>query len=300
MKKVMRLTALLLLAVLASCSADPEYSIEVVKPIYQLADKELPFEIKVTEKDKAASGLNVSAEFSMTNMDHGTTEVELTEEEDGIYSGRVELPMTGKYEIFFVLEKDGKKTEKVINYEVKQSEGVASINGEWITNEDIEFYKFINYLQLAINRETDQKRYTGDQLKEALSYWDSQEKLVEDQNQLLTQIIRLRSMAMLAEEKGHTATDAEVETEITKVRDQYSQYESAKAMINEYGEDKFWEIEKQQYQLIVLSQKVQKDIIEKVKKENPKMGQQEINFQAQKQYEELLVSQVNSMKIVIL
>jgi hypothetical protein len=300
MKKLMRLTALLLLAVLAGCSADPEYSVEVVKPIYQLADKEMPFEIKVTEKDEAATGLNVLAEFSMTNMDHGTTEVKLTEKENGIYSGKVELPMAGKYEIFFVLERDGKKAEKVINYEVKESEGVASINGEWITNEDIEFYKFINYLQLAINRETDQKRYTGDQLKEALSYWESQEKLVEDQNQLLTQIIRLRAMAMLAEEKGHTATGAEVETEINKVRDQYSQFESAKAMINEYGEDKFWEIEKQQYQLIVLSQKVQKDIIEKVKKENPEMAQQEINFQAQKQYEELLVSQVNSMEIVIL
>jgi hypothetical protein len=300
MKKLMRLTALLLLAVLAGCSADPEYSVEVVKPIYQLADKEMPFEIKVTEKDEAATGLNVLAEFSMTNMDHGTTEVKLTEKENGIYSGKVELPMAGKYEIFFVLERDGKKAEKVINYEVKESEGVASINGEWITNEDIEFYKFINYLQLAINRETDQKRYTGDQLKEALSYWESQEKLVEDQNQLLTQIIRLRAMAMLAEEKGHTATSAEVETEINKVRDQYSQFESAKAMINEYGEDKFWEIEKQQYQLIVLSQKVQKDIIEKVKKENPEMAQQEINFQAQKQYEELLVSQVNSMGIVIL
>jgi hypothetical protein len=300
MKKLMRLTALLLLAVLAGCSADPEYSVEVVKPIYQLADKEMPFEIKVTEKDEAATGLNVLAEFSMTNMDHGTTEVKLTEKENGIYSGKVELPMAGKYEIFFVLERDGKKAEKVINYEVKESEGVASINGEWITNEDIEFYKFINYLQLAINRETDQKRYTGDQLKEALSYWESQEKLVEDQNQLLTQIIRLRAMAMLAEEKGHTATGAEVETEINKVRDQYSQFEAAKAMINEYGEDKFWEIEKQQYQLIVLSQKVQKDIIEKVKKENPEMAQQEINFQAQKQYEELLVSQVNSMEIVIL
>jgi hypothetical protein len=300
MKKAMRLTALLLLALLAGCSADPEYSIEVVKPIYQLADKEMPFEMKVSEKNEAAGGLNVTAEFSMTNMDHGTTEVELTEEENGIYSGKVELPMTGKYEIFFILEKDGKKTEKAINYEVKQSEGVATINGEWITNEDIEFYKFINYLQLAINRETDQKRYTGDQLKEALSYWDSQEKLVEDQNQLLTQIIRLRSMAMLAEEKGHTASGAEVETEIKKVRDQYNQFDSAKAMINEYGEEKFWETQKQQYQMIVLSQKVQKDIIEKVKKENPAMEQQEINYQAQKQYEELLVSQVNSMKIEIL
>jgi hypothetical protein len=300
MKKAMRLTALLLLTVLAGCSGDPEYSIKVTKPIYHQPDKEMPFEVKVSEKDEAAEGLTVSAEFSMTNMDHGTTEVDLTEEEDGIYTGTVQLPMTGKYEIFFILEKDGKKTEQAINYEVKQPEGVASINGEWITYENLDFYKFINYLQLAINRETDQKRYTGDELKEALSYWESQEKLVEDQNQLLTQIIRLRAMAMLAEEKGHSATESEVETEINKVRDQYNQFESAKAMINEYGEEKFWETQKQQYQMIVLSQKVQKDMIEKVKKENPEMSQQEINFQAQKQYEELLVSQVNSLKIVIL
>jgi len=300
MKTVMRLAALLVLVILAGCNADPEYKIEVTKPIYHQPDKEMPFEIKVTEKEGAASGLTVSAEFSMTNMDHGTTEVELTEEEDGIYSGAVQLPMTGKYEIFFTLEKDGNKAEQVLNYEVKQPEGVASINGEWITYEDVDFYKFINYLQLAINRETDQNRYTGDQLKEALSYWDSQEKLMEDQNQLLTQIIRLRAMAMLAEEKGHTASDAEVEAEINKVRGQYNQFESAKAMINEYGEEKFWETEKQQYQMIVLSQKVQKDIIEKVKKENPDMAQQEINFQAQKQYEELLVSQVNSLEIEIL
>lgn len=300
MKKAMRLTALLLLTVLAGCSGDPEYSIKVTKPIYHQPDKEMPFEVRVSEKDEAAEGLTVSAEFSMTNMDHGTTEVELTEEEDGIYSGTVQLPMTGKYEIFFILEKDGKKTEQTINYEVKQPEGVASINGEWITYEDLDFYKFINYLQLAINRETDQKRYIGDELKEALTYWESQEKLIEDQNQLLTQIIRLRAMAMLAEEKGHSATESEVETEINKVRDQYNQFESAKAMINEYGEEKFWETEKQQYQMIVLSQKVQKDMIEKVKKENPEMSQQEINFQAQKQYEELLVSQVNSLKIVIL
>jgi hypothetical protein len=300
MKKAMRLTALLLLTVLAGCSGDPEYSIKVTKPIYHQPDKEMPFEVKVTEKEEAAEGLTVSAEFSMTNMDHGTTEVELTEEEDGVYSGTVQLPMTGKYEIFFILEKDGEKTEQAINYEVKQPEGVASINGEWITYEDLDFYKFINYLQLAINRETDQKRYSGDELKEALSYWESQGKLVEDQNQLLTQIIRLRAMAMLAEEKGHSATESEVETEINKVRDQYNKFESAKAMINEYGEEKFWETEKQQYQMIVLSQKVQKDMIDKVKKENPEMSQQEINFQAQKQYEELLVSQVNSLKIDIL
>ena len=198
------------------------------------------------------------------------------------------------------LSSDGENVEKVINYEVKKPEGVATINGNWITNEDVEFYKFINRLQLAINRETDQKRYTGDELKEALAYWDTQEKLVEDKNQLLTQIIRLRSMAMLAEEKGHQAADTEIESEINKVQNQYNQYETAKAMIAEYGEDAFWEIEKQQYKLIVLSQKVQNDLVAQVKKENPEMGEQEVFFQAQKRYEELLVSQVNSLEIVIL
>jgi len=137
-------------------------------------------------------------------------------------------------------------------------------------------------------------------LKEALAYWDSQEKMVEDKNQLLTQIIRLRAMALLAEEKGHLAADTEIEAEINKVQGQYNQYETAKAMITQFGEEAFWEIEKQQYKLIVLSQKVQNDLVAQVKKENPKMGEQEIYFQAQKLYEELLVSQVNSLEIVIL
>jgi hypothetical protein len=233
-------------------------------------------------------------------MDHGTYEVELTEGEDGLYTGNVELPMGGKYEIVLTLVSDGESVEKVINYEVEKPNGVASINGNWIKNEDVEFYMFINRLQLAINRETDQKRYTGEELNEALAYWDAQEKLVEDKNQLLTQIIRLRSMALLAEEKGHQAADSEIDAEINKVQKQYNQYETAKAMIAEYGEEAFWEIEKEQYKLIVLTQKVQSDLVAQVKKENPEMGEQEVFFQAQKLYEELLVSQVNSLEIVIL
>lgn len=298
MKKVIMLTALLLIGLLTGCNAGPEYKVEVTKPIY--FQKAATVEVKVTEKDKAVKGLAVKADFSMKNMDHGKSEVELTEGTEGSYSGKVDLPMAGKYEIVFTLEKDGKTTEKVLEYEVKKAEGVASINGKWITEEDIAFYQFINSLQLAINRETDQKRYTGKELEEALAYWNSQEKLIEDKNQLLTQIIRLRAMAMLAEEKGHKVSDMEIDTEIEKVRNQYYQFDSAKAMIAEYGEEKFWKIEQQQYKLIVLSQKVQKDLIEKVKKENPTMGEQEVIFQAQKQYEELLVSQVNSLDIVIL
>ncbi|MGG1675817.1 FixH family protein [Neobacillus sp. NRS-1170] len=291
---------LLLIAMLAGCSKGPEYKIEVTKNLYFHKDTALPFEIKVTDNKKAVKGLDVSAQLSMTNMDHGTYDVKLEEGKNGTYSGSVKLPMGGKYEAAFTLKKDGEKTEDLINLNVTRPRGVAKINGEWITNDDIAFYQFINQLQLEINREAAKKKYTGKQLEEELVYLDSQEKINDDKNQLLTQIIRLRAMAMLANEKGHKATDAEVGQAVSKARDQYNAFESAKSLIKEYGEDKFWATEKQQYQLIVLSQKVQKDVIEKVKKENPKVGEQEVYYLAQKEYEDLLVSQVNSLKIEIL
>ncbi|MEH7106192.1 FixH family protein [Bacillus sp. JJ1764] len=299
MKRVM-FALLLLAAILTGCSSGPDYTIKVTKDLYYQQDKASPFEIKVTENNKPATGLKVRAELSMASMDHGTTKATLTEGEKGTYSGEVNLSMSGKYEAAFTLEKGGKKTEKVMTVNVTKSKGVAMINGQWITNEDIAFYTLINKLQLEINREAAKKKYSGPQLEEELAYLDSQEKSAENKNQLLTQIIRLRSMALLAEEKGHKATDAEVEQAMHKARDQYNQFESTKALIQNYGEDRFWGIEKQQYKQIVLTQKVQKDLIDKIKKEHPSYGDQEVYYQAQQQYEDLLVSQVNSLKIEIL
>ena len=300
MKTRIIFSLLLLIALITGCSSGPDYKVTVTKDLYFVKDTAMPFEIKVTENNKAVKGLKVAAQLSMTNMDHGSYDVKLVEGKNGTYSGKVNLPMGGKYEAAFTLEKDGKKAEKVIDLHVTKPKGVAIINGEWITNEDVSFYKFINQLQLEINRESAQKKYTGKQLEEELAYLVSQEKTLEDKNQLLTQIIRLRAMALLADEKGHKATETEVDTALLKAREQYNQFESAKKLINEYGAEKFWATEKQQYRMIVMSQKVQKDLIDKVKKENPKAGEQEIYYQAQKEYEELLVSQVNSLKIEIL
>lgn len=301
MKKRLMFALLLVIAMLAGCGSGPDYTVKVTKELFYQKDAAVPFEIKVTEAKKAVKGLEVSAAFSMANMDHGTTEVKLADEKkDGTYSGEVALPMSGKYEVAFTLEKDGKKSEEVIDINVVKAKGVAKLNGEWITNEDVSFYKLINQLQFAISRETAQKKYSGAQLEEELAYLESQEKLIDDKNQLVTQIIRLRSMAMLAEEKGHKADAGEVDAALGKVRDQYNGYASAGKLIRDYGEEKFWSTEKQQYEMIVLAQKVQQDLVAQVKKENPTMAEQEVYFQAQKKYEELLVSQVNSLKIEIL
>ncbi|WP_226086242.1 FixH family protein [Mesobacillus sp. S13] len=300
MKKLFVSLFLILVTFIAGCSQEPDWKLEITKEPVFANGKESNFEIKVTEDGTAAKGLHIVAELAMGSMDHGTIDVELEELSDGVYSGNAEFSMKGEWEAAFTLEKDGAKQEEVVNMNVKKAEGVASLNGEWITDEDLEFYQFINKLHIEINRETDREKYTGEKLDEALAYWDNQEKLNQDKNQLLTQIIRLRAMAMLGLEKGHEATDEEVNSAIEKVRAQYSSSDAAKTLITQFGEEKFWSIQQQQYARIVLTQKVQNDLIEKVKKENPKAGEQEILFTAEKEYEELLVSQVNSLKIEIL
>jgi hypothetical protein len=294
------LALVLLIAVLAGCSSGPDYKVDITKPLYFVKDKEVPFEIKVTENNKPVTGLSISADLSMANMDHGTAHAAFTEEQKGLYTGKVKIPMNGKYEMDFTLKKGDKKSEKVFDYTVKKPVGVATINGKWIRNEDLTYYELLNKLQLAIDRENIKKKYSGDKLKEELSYLDVQEKSVSDRNQLLTQIIRTRSMALLGEEKGYKVSTTALNKVIAKAHEQYDQYDSTKKLIQEYGEEKFWNTEKQELQSIVLIQQIQATLAYTEKQKNPKTAPSEINFQAKQDYEDLLESQINSLKIVIL
>ncbi|MBP2243232.1 hypothetical protein J2Z40_003820 [Cytobacillus eiseniae] len=300
MKKIRIGISFILLIMLAACSSGKDLDITVEKDLYYQKDKSGEFAIKVTNKDEPVGDLDITAEFAMVNMDHGKYEVTFDEGEKGIYSSEVELPMAGEWEIVFTITEDGKTTEKVLEYDVKEPEGVATINGEWVTTEDIEFYRFINKLHIEINREQAEEKYEGKELEGTLANLDDQEEAVQDQDTLLTQIIRLRSVALLGLEKGHEASSDEISEAIESVREQYGQSQAAQNLIKEFGEDKFWAKQEKQYELIVLTQKVQTDLINQVKEKNPEVNEQEILYQAQKQYEELLVSQVSSLNIVIL
>jgi hypothetical protein len=288
-----------LMAILFGCSAGQNIEIEVIKPLTFAKGAETPFEIKVTEDGNVVEGLKIIGELSMVDMDHGTVEATFVEGAGGFYSTNVKLPMAGDWEVVYNVEHNGKPFEKIEQYKVKKSKGVATINGELITYEDIEFYKFINKLHIAITRAEGEKNLTGEKLDEARAYWDSQEKQNENQNNLLSQIIRLRAMALFGAEKGYTASEEEVSAAVEAVRTKYSAQPVAAEMIKDFGEDRFWNIQTKQYKLIVLSQKVQQDLMADVKKENPNVNDQEIAFLAQKKYEELLVSQVNSLDIKI-
>jgi hypothetical protein len=300
MKKTIIGAVLLILALMSGCSSSPNYKVEMTKPLYFIKDHSTSFEIKVSENKKAVTGLAISADVSMANMDHGSETVKLTDEKNGKYSGKVKLPMDGKYELTFTMKKDNSKTEKTIDYTVKKAAGVAVINGQWIKMEDLQFYQLVNKVQLEINRENAKKTYTGSQLKDELAYIDSQEKNAKDENQLLTQIIRIRSMALLAEERGHQATSDMITNAIAKDHAQYDQYPAVKGIIAGFGEKRFSSLEEKEYKYTILADQVMADVTAQAKKDNPNVNDQEVNFQAQQNYEDLLVSQMDSLKIQIL
>ena len=300
MKKAIIGAVLLMVALLTGCSSSPNYKITMTKQLYFLKDHATSFEIKVTENKKAVSGLAISADVSMANMDHGTMSVSLTDEKNGKYSGKVKLPMDGKYELTFNMKKENSKTEKTIDYTVKKAAGVAMINGQWIKNEDLQFYQLVNKLQLEINRENAKKTYTDSQLEDELAYIDSQEKNAKDENQLLTQIIRIRSMALLAEERGHQVTTDAITGAIAKDHAQYDQYPDVKSLITSFGDKKFSSLEEKEYKYTILANQVMADVTAQAKKDNPNVNDQEVNYQAQQNYEDLLVSQMDSLKIQIL
>jgi hypothetical protein len=176
---------------------------------------------------------------------------------------------------------------------------VAKINNDTITEEDLDFYKVINRIQIEMNREADRKRLQGKELEESINFWNNQEKSAMNRNTLLTQIIRLHAAALLAKEKGYTASETEVKKEMDEVKQIYGKEPNALKMIKAYGEKRFWNKEHSQYQLIVLSNKVQQDVVNQVKKANPKSNEKEIYFLANKKYEELLISQIGTLKIDI-
>ena len=77
MKIRVMLVFVLLIALVTGCSSGPDYKVTVTKDLYFVKDTAMPFEIKVTENNKAVKGLDVSAQLSMTNMDHGSYDVKL-------------------------------------------------------------------------------------------------------------------------------------------------------------------------------------------------------------------------------
>ncbi|MGC5328796.1 FixH family protein [Brevibacillus sp. SYSU BS000544] len=306
-RKLMTIFILCSLIVLGGCGSTAKWQANLTLQGDYKEGEPLPIRLEVKANEQPVTGLTIQGSLEMKRMNHGTVDATFTEKGNGVYECTAEIPMHGDWTANLKLS-DGKVVEehsidftvnagKTSEAKPSQEKVVATISGENITKDDIAFYELINLMQIAMYKEDDKSRLQGEELQKSLTYWADREKEAKNSTTLLTQAIRLRAMALLAKEKGHSWKQEEVNREIEQAKLSYQKYPVAMQMIEKYGEDQFWKRQQSQYESIVLMKKVQRDMIDNVKKANPKAEAKEVNMLAAKKYEELLVSQVDSLSI---
>ncbi|MCK7606428.1 FixH family protein [Geobacillus stearothermophilus] len=285
-----------LLFLLAGCQGN-DWTVSVkTTPFYKEGTTSL-FAVAIQKDGKPAGGLEVTAVFEMANMDHGQIVVQLAEKEPGLYEGNVQLPMDGEWDALLQI-KDGDETvEKLVTLKVKKQDVAAMINGTAITAAEVKFYQTRWQIEISSAMEAVKKQYRGEELNERLSYWKRQLNETTEPRSAVTRLIELHSMALLAEEKGYSVDEPAVDREVENRKRQYEGSETAQTLIRQYGEAAFWKQERRYVQLVLLAQNVWNDMVEQVKNEHPNVTEAEMRFLAQKKYDELLVSQIDSLSI---
>lgn len=117
MKKI-TLAVLALVIVLVGCKSDGvDFSMETA-PGYK-DGKAFPIVIKAVDGSQSVTGLKITASLEMAKMDHGTIELQFTDNGDGTYQGEVELPMAGEWIADIHAEKDGNIYEDSVVFDVE-------------------------------------------------------------------------------------------------------------------------------------------------------------------------------------
>ncbi|MEN1966772.1 FixH family protein [Lentibacillus sp. N15] len=72
------------------------------------------------DNGEPVKGLTITGEMEMEKMDHGTIAISFSDNGDGTYVGEVELPMGGEWIMATNADKDGKKHDDQIRFEVSE------------------------------------------------------------------------------------------------------------------------------------------------------------------------------------
>ncbi|MCP8971009.1 FixH family protein [Ectobacillus ponti] len=257
-----RLSMVLLLGMLLVGCGKEDYKISVSKSPFFKQGTAVPFVIAVEKDGKKAESLDITGHLEMVKMDHGEIPVTFQETAAGTYESKVTLPMEGEWECVV----DIGKSEQVVKLKVEKQDAVAKVGKELVKQQELSFYEVLAQLQ----------------------------QTKADHNQLLTHMIGLKSMALLAKEKGYSVSEAKVQEKLAAGKKSYNL-----AVIQQFGEEKFWKLEQQRIEEALLADQVMDDLYKQEKQKSPKAGEQEWKFNAAKAYEELLESQVGAIKVEI-
>lgn len=70
--------------------------------------KEIMYTVKLTHDKQPVSGAHVEVALEMQEMDHGENKFTVKEGQPGEYTGKAILPMSGAWQAYIRVEKDGK------------------------------------------------------------------------------------------------------------------------------------------------------------------------------------------------
>lgn len=176
--------------------------------------------------------------------------------------------------------KTGVKAETQNEDQNKSDQIYASVGGKKITQEEMDYECFRSQLQNALSNKP--------------------KDLCPPEKTLISQIVELRAVDYLAELKGVAATEEEVQQRMEAIKQELSSSETFEEMIASFGEEKFWNYEKQRYITIINAEKVkQKLVAEEKEKYDDQKDDATLRFNAKKEFDDLLVEAVGMIDTTI-
>lgn len=189
--------------------------------------------------------------------------------------------------------------EDVSMEKLTNEDKVVTINGMVYTYADLKFFELMSKVEIELNRLQYQQSLTGKELEDKLKYWDEQIKYHDNYNVNLSKMIEQNSMYLLAEEKGLKVDEQVLQKKIDDFTQKVDQAELAKKQIEASSSDEYNTQLNTYFKQRVLTEEIYNILKEDVKKENPDAAKQEISYLTDKKYEELYMSQMESLNLTI-
>lgn len=176
---------------------------------------------------------------------------------------------------------------------------LAEVEDTEITDEKADFQQLLGLMHIELLREEGATSMDEETFEYMSEMWNDQEAQVKNMNHTLTSVIRTVAMAKLAEEKGYQLTEEVVSNQYNEFLEQYQQGTMTTTLIEEFGTDKF-EAQLEEYtEEWLLARIVYNDVVEEVQSANPEMEIEEVQHIADQNYEDLLVSQMETLEVTI-